>query len=80
MPNAAEASGAARVGLCAISVTTTNCNPISAPAAEPTMTVKAVPGGELRDVSAPQNVEESNKRPLLHLRRPSGGKPRRAPG
>jgi hypothetical protein len=38
VPKAALASGAARVCLCAISVTTTNCKPIKAPAAEPTMT------------------------------------------
>jgi hypothetical protein len=38
VPNAAEPSGEALVGLCAISVTTTNCKPINAPAAEPTMT------------------------------------------
>ncbi|MFY9836264.1 MAG: hypothetical protein WAK55_07290, partial [Xanthobacteraceae bacterium] len=35
VPKAALASGRAMVGRCAISVTTMDCNPISAPAAEP---------------------------------------------
>src|SRR5579883_2059352 len=40
VPNAAPASAARSAGLAAMSVMTTNCKPISAPAAEPTMTQK----------------------------------------